>query len=137
MMVQQRPVPQSLPMDESFKITLKTQVAPQSQRAVFPAPADPGRVPGGQVTSSVPKTPSPSHARVDDTEKSLDKFCQESVNDLMATIAKLDRNGIEVVPEGQKTLGSGDSPHVDSSTGLDEGGGSSSSVTLRTPTLDG
>jgi hypothetical protein len=43
----------------------------------------------------------------------------------MATIAKLDRNGIEVVPEGQKTMGAGDSPLVDSSTGLDEGAGPS------------
>jgi hypothetical protein len=43
----------------------------------------------------------------------------------MATIAKLDRNGIEVVPEGQKTVGAGDSPLVDSSTGLDEGAGPS------------
>lgn len=38
----------------------------------------------------------------------------------MATIVKLDRNEIEVVPEGEKTLGAGDSPLVDSSTGLDE-----------------
>lgn len=43
----------------------------------------------------------------------------------MATIAKLDRNGIEVVPEGQKVTGAGDSPLVDSSTGLDEGAGPS------------
>jgi hypothetical protein len=43
----------------------------------------------------------------------------------MATIAKLDRNGIEVVPEGQKAMGAGDSPLVDSSTGLDEGAGPS------------
>jgi hypothetical protein len=43
----------------------------------------------------------------------------------MATIAKLDRNGIEVVPEGQKVVGAGDSPLVDSSTGLDEGAGPS------------
>lgn len=50
---------------------------------------------------------------------------QESVNDLMATIAKLDRNGIEVVPEAQKVSGAGDSPLVDSSTGLDEGAGPS------------
>ena len=39
--------------------------------------ADAGnRMPGGHVTSSVPKTPSPSQARVEDPEKSLDKFCQ-------------------------------------------------------------
>jgi hypothetical protein len=34
------------------------------------------KMPGGHVTSSVPKTPSPSQARVEDPEKSLDKFCQ-------------------------------------------------------------
>lgn len=27
---------------------------------------------------------------------SLDKLCQDSVNDLMATIAKLDSNGVQV-----------------------------------------
>ncbi|PNF34792.1 hypothetical protein B7P43_G03734 [Cryptotermes secundus] len=128
-----RPPPLPLPVDESFKITLKH--VPQQQQQLMqraaPAPApsmvvDAGnKMPGGHVTSSVSKTPSPSQARVEDPEKSLDKFCQESVNDLMATIAKLDRNGIEVVPEGQKVMGAGDSPLVDSSTGLDEGAGPS------------
>lgn len=49
---------------------------------------------------------------------------QESVNDLMATIAKLDRNGIEVVPETSKGAG-GDTLLADSSTGLDETSGPS------------
>lgn len=31
------------------------------------------------VTSSVPKTPSPSQGRTDDPEKSLDTFCQVTV----------------------------------------------------------
>jgi hypothetical protein len=131
--VSSRPSPQTVPLDESFKITLKQvpqqQTVQRTTSAGVLAPSvigDAGnRMPGGHVTSSVPKTPSPSQARVEDPEKSLDKFCQESVNDLMATIAKLDRNGIEVVPEGQKVTGAGDSPLVDSSTGLDEGAGPS------------
>lgn len=40
---------------------------------------------------------------------------QDSVNDLMATIARLDSNGIKVIPEN--TRKPGDSPLVDSSTG--------------------
>ncbi|XP_021924762.1 protein let-418-like [Zootermopsis nevadensis] len=104
---------------QSPKITLK-QVPEQQQQSVqraAPAPAPSIsmagdaliKVPGGHVTSSVPKTPSRSQARVEDPGMSL-----------VATIAKLDRNEIEVVPEGEKTLGAGDSPLVDSSTGLDE-----------------
>lgn len=79
-----RPPPLPLPVDESFKITLKH--VPQQQQQIVqraaPAPApstvvDAGnKMPGGHVTSSVPKTPSPSQARVEDPEKSLDKFCQ-------------------------------------------------------------
>uniref|UniRef100_A0A0C9QFX6 TRIM33_0 protein n=1 Tax=Fopius arisanus TaxID=64838 RepID=A0A0C9QFX6_9HYME len=74
--------------------------------------------PGQTVTSSVPKTPSPVPGKADETEKSLDKFCQKSLNDLMLTIAKLDSNGIVVIPEAQKNHL--DSAQVDSST--DEGG---------------
>ncbi|XP_063989414.1 E3 ubiquitin-protein ligase TRIM33 [Diachasmimorpha longicaudata] len=74
--------------------------------------------PGQTVTSSVPKTPSPVPGKPDETEKSLDKFCQKSLNDLMLTIAKLDSNGIVVIPEAQKNQL--DSSQVDSST--DEGG---------------
>lgn len=33
---------------------------------------------------------------VNDATNSLDKVCQDSVNDLMATIAKLDSNGVQV-----------------------------------------
>lgn len=65
----------------------------------------------------MPKTPSPApHEKTDENQKSLDKFCQKSLNDLMQTIAKLDSNGILVIPENQKNL---DSSQVDSST--DEG----------------
>lgn len=113
------------PTNETYKITLKNQPAtnakfnsstnvgsdtlPQSQNSSV----------GQAVSSSVPKTPSPvpNHGKNDETEKSLDKFCQESVNDLMLTIAKLDSNGIVVIPEAQR--GQLDSTQVDSST--DEG----------------
>lgn len=42
----------------------------------------------------------------------MDKACEESVNDLMATIAKLDSNGVQVLPEGQR--GKTTSPQVSS-----------------------
>lgn len=70
---------------------------------------------GHTVSSSVPKTPSPiPPGKPDETERSLDKFCQKSLNDLMLTIAKLDSNGIVVIPEAQKNQM--DSTQVDSST---------------------
>lgn len=66
----------------------------------------------------MPKTPSPAtQDKTDETQKSLDKFCQKSLNDLMMTIAKLDSNGIMVIPEAQKNQI--ESTQVDSST--DEG----------------
>lgn len=42
----------------------------------------------------------------------IDKACGDSVNDLMATIAKLDQNGVQVMPEGQR--GKTTSPQVSS-----------------------
>lgn len=82
-----RPPPPPLPVDESFKITLKHVPQQQQQQmlqraapALAPTTAVDAanrcQLPGGHVTSSVPKTPSPSQARVEDPEKSLDKFCQ-------------------------------------------------------------
>lgn len=50
-----------------------------------------------------------------DFTDSIDKACEESVNDLMATIAKLDSNGVQVLPEGR---GKTTSPQVHSSTDL-------------------
>ncbi|KAG6448488.1 hypothetical protein O3G_MSEX005552 [Manduca sexta] len=52
----------------------------------------------------------------------LDKVCAESVQDLMATIAKLDSNGVQVVAEAPAATGAAPSPapHVHSST--DPGG---------------
>lgn len=116
----------TVPVNDTYKITLKNQqpnnqkytntsvttnsdMPPQSQNAVSV---------GHTVSSSVPKTPSPvPPGKTDETEKSLDKFCQKSLNDLMLTIAKLDSNGIVVIPEAQKNQM--DSAQVDSST--DEG----------------
>ncbi|KAL0273288.1 UNVERIFIED_CONTAM: hypothetical protein PYX00_005994 [Menopon gallinae] len=98
-----RPAPASLPIDESFKIHLKTQGNNGEVRSANS---------NSSVTSSVSKTPSPGTSREDPNTR-MDKFCQDSVNDLMATIAKLDSNGIEVIPEmGKQQVDS----LVDSST---------------------
>lgn len=51
-----------------------------------------------------------------DTIDTIDNIRAESVNDLMATIAKLDSNGVQVLPEGQR--GTTTSPQVHSSTDL-------------------
>ncbi|KAM7363168.1 tripartite motif-containing protein bonus isoform 6-T6 [Cochliomyia hominivorax] len=68
------------------------------------------------VTSTNPKTPSPStHETSKDFTEPIDKVRDDSINDLMATIAKLDSNGVQVLPEGRtKTT----SPQVHSSTDL-------------------
>ncbi|KAL9890329.1 tripartite motif-containing protein bonus isoform 4-T4 [Glossina fuscipes fuscipes] len=68
------------------------------------------------VTSTNPKTPSPStHENSKDFTEPIDKVRDDSINDLMATIAKLDSNGVQVLPEGRtKTT----SPQVHSSTDL-------------------
>ena len=72
------------------------------------------------VSSSMPKTPSPASSSdkiaCEDTQNSLDKFCQKSLNDLMMTIAKLDSNGIVVIPEAQKNQLESQASQVDSST---------------------
>lgn len=81
----------SLPtINDNFKITLRQQ--PETNKNT---PAT--------VTSTIPKTPSPNHIQgPQETERSLDKFCEESVKDLMATIAKLDSNGVQVLAEGRQ-----------------------------------
>lgn len=93
-----RPPPSLITPDDSFKITLKPRTTENKST----------------VTSTNPKTPSPSLGKGDDTERNLDKYCEDSVNDLMATIAKLDSNGVQVLAEGRGKTGG--SPHVDSST---------------------
>ena len=91
-------------INDHFKITLK----PQNQ-------ADPKNLPTA-VSSTIPKTPSPNHVQSkSDTDTTFDKYCEDSVKDLIATIAKLDSNGVQVLAETRPKTGG--SPHVDSSTG--------------------
>lgn len=72
-------------VNDNFKITLKHQ-----DNKNLPA----------TVTSTIPKSPSPNNVGGrNDAERSLDKFCEDSVKDLMATIAKLDSNGVQVSSE--------------------------------------
>lgn len=122
-----------LPTNETYKITLKNQQASNNQKynannVVNVNSCDNSSQSQNSqstvallqaVSSSIPKTPSPvtTPGKADDTEKSLDKFCQKSLNDLMLTIAKLDSNGIEVIPEAQRNQM--DSTQVDSSTDED------------------
>lgn len=115
----------SVPND-TYKITLKNQQSNTSQKYSTQTTTASDNPPQSQnsisightVSSSVSKTPSPVlPGKSDETEKSLDKFCQKSLNDLMLTIAKLDSNGIVVIPEAQRNQL--DSAQVDSST--DEG----------------
>ncbi|XP_026472357.1 E3 ubiquitin-protein ligase TRIM33-like isoform X2 [Ctenocephalides felis] len=84
--------------DDNFRITIK----------------QPSHKSGGTVTSTNPKTPSPNALLGSKDSESIDKFCQESVNDLMATIAKLDSIGVQVMPEVENEKGC--SPQVHSST---------------------
>ncbi|XP_012287057.1 E3 ubiquitin-protein ligase TRIM33 isoform X2 [Orussus abietinus] len=104
--------PLGVPVNDAYKITLKNQ-QPGAAQKFAPGGATGGdnaaqsqgaSTPGQAVSSSVPKTPSPipHQGKTDETEKSLDKFCQKSLNDLMLTIAKLDSNGIVVIPEAQR-----------------------------------
>lgn len=90
-------------LNDNFKITLRHQNQPDQKN--LPS----------TVSSTIPKTPSPNHVQgKSDTERHLDKYCEDSVKDLMATIAKLDSNGVQVLAEGRHK---GGSPQVDSSTG--------------------
>ncbi|KOX76823.1 E3 ubiquitin-protein ligase TRIM33 [Melipona quadrifasciata] len=116
----------SVPTNDTYKITLKNQQSNVNQKyntqtttaSDTPPQLQSSVSVGHTVSSSVPKTPSPvPPGKSDETEKSLDKFCQKSLNDLMLTIAKLDSNGIVVIPEAQRNQL--DSAQVDSST--DEG----------------
>ncbi|XP_076622856.1 E3 ubiquitin-protein ligase TRIM33 [Colletes latitarsis] len=118
--------PMPVPINDTYKITLKNQQSNVNQKyntqtstATDNQPQSQNSISVGHtVSSSVPKTPSPvPPGKSDETEKSLDKFCQKSLNDLMLTIAKLDSNGIMVIPEAQRNQL--DSAQVDSST--DEG----------------
>ncbi|XP_066591209.1 E3 ubiquitin-protein ligase TRIM33 isoform X3 [Prorops nasuta] len=114
-------LPITAPTNDSYKITLKNQQQSNNSKcnsnttAVPDVPAQVSITAGHTVSSSVPKTPSPvSSGKNDETEKRIDKFCQKSLNDLMLTIAKLDSNGIVVIPEAQKNQI--ETTQVDSST---------------------
>ena len=113
--------PTYVPPNDSYKITLKSaynndnklQNSNQNSNNLIHLENSPSS--GQTISSSMPKTPSPTLlSKSDEMEKNLDKFCQKSLNDLMLTIAKLDSNGIVVIPEDQKNHM--DSSHVDSST---------------------
>ncbi|KAI5630738.1 bromodomain-containing protein [Phthorimaea operculella] len=92
------PIAGSSVSGDNFKITLSRQNTPRQPSL---------------VTSTNPKTPSPSlHGTV---PMELDKVCAESVQDLMATIAKLDSNGVQVVAENAEPSPS-PAPSVHSST---------------------
>lgn len=119
-----------VPFNDAYKITLRNQQASNNQKYSNnanersacdnpPQSQNSSTIVGHAVSSSVPKTPSPvtTPGKPDETEKSLDKFCQKSLNDLMLTIAKLDSNGIMVIPEAQRNQI--DSAQVDSSTDED------------------
>lgn len=99
----------NIPEDTSYKITLKSPSS--TSKSVTPPSSsinnkDISPVGGGQgsvtsTSSSLHKTPSPSSSsKTDETQVKIDQFCQDSVNDLMATIAKLDSNGISITREG-------------------------------------
>ncbi|XP_011140304.1 E3 ubiquitin-protein ligase TRIM33 [Harpegnathos saltator] len=119
-----------VPFNDAYKITLRNQQTSNNQKYSGnaserstcdnpPQSQNSSNIIGHAVSSSVPKTPSPvtTPGKPDETEKSLDKFCQKSLNDLMLTIAKLDSNGIVVIPEAQRNQM--DSAQVDSSTDED------------------
>ncbi|XP_012537842.2 E3 ubiquitin-protein ligase TRIM33 isoform X2 [Monomorium pharaonis] len=127
---QQLPIYTPVPTNDTYKITLRNQQASNNQKYNANMGGNSSdNSPQLQnsatvsllhaVSSSIPKTPSPvtTPGKPDDTEKSLDKFCQKSLNDLMLTIAKLDSNGILVIPEAQRNQT--DSAQVDSSTDED------------------
>lgn len=94
-------------LNDNFKITLKSQNSTANNNNNVAT--------ASTVTSTIPKTPSPNHIQGrSDSEQNLDKYCEDSVKDLMATIAKLDSNGVQVLAENRPKTGG--SPHVDSST---------------------
>ncbi|XP_071645605.1 E3 ubiquitin-protein ligase TRIM33 isoform X3 [Temnothorax longispinosus] len=127
---QHMPTYTPVPTNDTYKITLRNQQTGNNQKYNTNVNANscdnPPQLQNSAtvsllhaVSSSIPKTPSPvtTPGKSDDTEKSLDKFCQKSLNDLMLTIAKLDSNGILVIPEAQRNQV--DSAQVDSSTDED------------------
>ncbi|CRK90517.1 CLUMA_CG004122, isoform A [Clunio marinus] len=99
----------------SFKIplrspdTLRNQPTPTTGTTTITS----GSFPLPNVSSTNPKTPSPSQKDQQKDLDSIDSVCSDTVNDLLATIAKLDSNGVQVLPEGRHKA---TSPQVHSST---------------------
>jgi tripartite motif-containing protein 33 len=102
---------------DAFKIplrspdTLRNQTATTNGSSSAP-PNNSGSFPLPSVSSTNPKTPSPSQK-----EKDIDTIESDTVSDLLATIAKLDSNGVQVLPEGRNKA---TSPQVHSSTDNNE-----------------
>lgn len=102
-------------INDSFKIPLRSPDTLRNQNASTANGSTNFPIPLANVTSSNPKTPSPSQKDPQkDISDSIDMVCNESVVDLLATIAKLDSNGVQVVPEGGRSKAT--SPQVHSST---------------------
>lgn len=102
---------------DSFKIPLRSpdtlrNQAPPVNGSSSSNSISTGSFPLPNVSSTNPKTPSPSQKDQQKDLDSIDSVCSDSVNDLLATIAKLDSNGVQVLPEGRKVT----SPQVHSST---------------------
>jgi tripartite motif-containing protein 33 len=99
---------------DSFKIPLRSPDTLRNQTATINGnSSNSGHFPLPNVSSTNPKTPSPSQKDQQKDLDSIDSVCSDSVNDLLATIAKLDSNGVQVLPEGRNKA---TSPQVHSST---------------------
>uniref|UniRef100_T1GFT4 B box-type domain-containing protein n=1 Tax=Megaselia scalaris TaxID=36166 RepID=T1GFT4_MEGSC len=93
--------------NDNYKISLKAHLGhPTTPTGTLP-----------NVSSTNPKTPSPISKTPKDFTEPMDRVREASINDLMATIAKLDSNGVQVLPEGRNKT---NSPLVHSSTSLDD-----------------
>lgn len=112
------PVASSTPLfNDAFKIPLRSPDTLRNQSTTTTngtsTGASSGTFPLPNVSSTNPKTPSPSQKEQQKELDSIDSVCSDSVNDLLATIAKLDSNGVQVLPEGRNKA---TSPQVHSST---------------------
>jgi tripartite motif-containing protein 33 len=100
---------------DAFKIPLRSPdtLRNQQQPMMNGSSSSSGSFPLPNVSSTNPKTPSPSQKDQQKDLDNIDSVCNDSVNDLLATIAKLDSNGVQVLPEGRNKA---TSPQVHSST---------------------
>jgi tripartite motif-containing protein 33 len=97
---------------DTFKIPLRSPDTLRNQPNMNGSSSS-GSFPLPNVSSTNPKTPSPSQKDQQKDLDNIDSVCNDSVNDLLATIAKLDSNGVQVLPEGRNKA---TSPQVHSST---------------------